>query len=118
VNPTKLYAIDNRQPVCNGTWFVVRCGILKTKLEIMIRRLFEKLKLIKPRQPHLPQTNVSGSFKEWYLEFRSEMAKSFGVNYSISIASWTFSENHKHYYDKGLTPKEAVLEYVASKNCH
>lgn len=24
----------------------------------MIRRLFEKLKLIKPRQPHLPQTNV------------------------------------------------------------
>jgi len=27
----------------------------------MIRRLFEKLKLIKPRQPHLPQTNVSGS---------------------------------------------------------
>jgi len=83
----------------------------------MIRRLFEKLKLIKPRQPHLPQTNVSGSFKEWYLEFRSEMAKSFGVNYSISIASWTFSENHKHYYDKGLTPKEAVLEYAASKNC-
>ncbi|MBB5334497.1 hypothetical protein [Chryseobacterium koreense] len=27
----------------------------------MIRRLFEKLKLIKPRQPYLPQTNVSGS---------------------------------------------------------
>jgi hypothetical protein len=27
----------------------------------MIRILFEKLKLIKPRQPHLPQTNVSGS---------------------------------------------------------
>lgn len=27
----------------------------------MIRRLLEKLKLIKPRQPHLPQTNVSGS---------------------------------------------------------
>jgi hypothetical protein len=64
----------------------------------------------------LPQTNVSGSFKEWYLEFRSEIAKSFGVNYSISIASWTFSENHKHYYDKGLTPKEAVLEYASSKN--
>ena len=84
----------------------------------MIRRLLEALKLIKPCQPHLPQTNVSGSFKEWYLEFRSEMAKSFGVNYSISIASWTYSENHKHYYDKGLTPKEAVLEYAASKNCH
>lgn len=44
------------------------------------------------------------------------MAKSFGVNYSISIASWTFSENHKHYYYRGLTPKEAVLEYAASKN--
>lgn len=28
----------------------------------MIRRLFEKLKLIKPRQPHLPQTNVSSRF--------------------------------------------------------
>ncbi len=27
----------------------------------MIRRFFEKLKLIKPRQPHLPQANVSGS---------------------------------------------------------
>ncbi len=27
----------------------------------MLRRLFEKLKLIKPRQPHLPQTNVVGS---------------------------------------------------------
>lgn len=29
----------------------------------MLRRLFEKLKLIKPRQPHLPQTNVSGSLR-------------------------------------------------------
>lgn len=87
----------------------------QTIVHNMIRRLFEKLKLIKPRQP---QTNVSSSFEEWYLEFRSEMAKSFGVNYSISIASWTFSENHKHYYDKGLTPKEAVLEYAASKNYH
>ena len=28
----------------------------------MIRRLFGKLKLIKPRQPHLPQTNVSSRF--------------------------------------------------------
>ncbi len=81
----------------------------------MYRRLLQLLKLVKLRQPHLPQPNVNGSFKEWYLEFRSEMAKSFGVNYSISIASWTFSENHKHYYDKGLTPKEAVLEYAASK---
>jgi hypothetical protein len=26
----------------------------------MVQRLFEKLKLIKPRQPHLPQTSVSG----------------------------------------------------------
>jgi hypothetical protein len=82
----------------------------------MYRRLLELLKLVKPRQPHLPQTNVSGSFKEWYLEFRSEMAKSFGVNYSISIASWTFSENHKHYYDKGFTPKEAVLKYAKMLN--
>lgn len=27
----------------------------------MLRRFFEKLRLIKPRQPHLPQTNASGS---------------------------------------------------------
>lgn len=27
----------------------------------MLRILFEKLKLIKPRQPHLPQTNVRRS---------------------------------------------------------
>ena len=27
----------------------------------MHRRLLELLKLVKPRQPHLPQTNVSGS---------------------------------------------------------
>ena len=27
----------------------------------MYRRLLELLKLVKPRQPHLPQTNVSGS---------------------------------------------------------
>jgi hypothetical protein len=26
----------------------------------MYRRLLELLKLVKPRQPHLPQTNVSG----------------------------------------------------------
>lgn len=27
----------------------------------MYKRLLELLKLIKPRQPHLPQTNISGS---------------------------------------------------------
>ena len=27
----------------------------------MLRRLLELLKLVKPRQPHLPQANVSGS---------------------------------------------------------
>ena len=41
---------------------MVRCGIWKTKLENMIKRLYEKLKLVKPRQPHLLQTNVSGSY--------------------------------------------------------
>lgn len=39
----------------------------------MLRRLFEKLKLVKPRQPHLPQTNVRRSFsyeeaKKIYIE--------------------------------------------------
>ena len=29
----------------------------------MYRRLLESLKLVKPRQPHLPQTNVSGSVR-------------------------------------------------------
>jgi predicted lipoprotein len=33
----------------------------KQKLENMYRRLLELLKLVKPRQTHLPQTNVSGS---------------------------------------------------------
>ena len=60
------------------------------------------------------ETEISSSFESWYLKFRSEMAKSFDVNYSISIASWTFSENYKHYYDRGLTPKEAVIEYTTS----
>lgn len=27
----------------------------------MYKRLLELLKMVKPRQPHLPQTNVSGS---------------------------------------------------------
>lgn len=31
----------------------------------MLQRLFEKLKLIKPRHPHLPQTNVSGSCNQY-----------------------------------------------------
>jgi len=31
----------------------------------MIRRLLELLKLIKPRQPHLPQTNVSGRSEQF-----------------------------------------------------
>lgn len=51
----------------------------------MIRRLFEKLKLVKPRQLHLPQTNVSGSLPieevalhaadDWYdtAKFRSDV---------------------------------------------
>lgn len=93
------------------------CTVIKGGREVAIPLLTAggkpRVKIEKPRK-NLPQTNVSGSFKEWYLEFRNEMVKSFGVNYSISIASWTFSENHKHYYDSGLTPKEAVLEYAAS----
>lgn len=44
------------------------------------------------------------------------MARAFSVEYCMSIASWTFSENHKHYYYKGLTPIEAVLEYAMAKN--
>lgn len=41
-----------------------------------MRRLFEKLKLIKPRQPHLPQTNVSGSL----LSFEQCLREEFLVN--------------------------------------
>ena len=36
----------------------------------MIRRLLELLKLVKPRQPHLPQTNVSSSVIELANEAR------------------------------------------------
>jgi predicted transcriptional regulator len=51
----------------------------------MYRKLLELLKLIKPRQPHLPQTNVSGSLPieevslhaadDWYdtAKFRSDI---------------------------------------------
>ena len=35
--------------------------INKMYTENMLRKLFEKLKLIKPHQLHLPQANVSGS---------------------------------------------------------
>lgn len=57
----------------------------------------------------------SDNFKEWYLEYREEMAKVFNVNYAICIASWTFADSHKKYYIKGLTPKDAVLEYISEK---
>ena len=45
------------------------------KVEIMIRRLFKKLKLIKPRQPHLPQTNVSGSLHSAMNEIENAMER-------------------------------------------
>lgn len=54
----------------------------------------------------------SGSFNEWYLQYRNEMSKAFSVEYAIEIASWSFRENHKKYFTEGLSPKEAVLEYM------
>ena len=36
----------------------------------MLRRLFEKLKLVKPCQPHLPQTNVSCCFHEFEKHYK------------------------------------------------
>lgn len=59
---------------------------------------------------------VSDRFKEWYIEYRSEMAKAFNADYAICIASWTFSENHEKYFIKGLSPKEAVLEYMIDRD--
>lgn len=56
------------------------------------------------------------SFKEWYLEYRNEMAKAFNSDYAICIASWTFMENHAKYYLAGFSPKEAVIEYMSDKN--
>ena len=73
-------------------------------------------KLFRKRDTALSKPVVSGSFKEWYLEYRNEMAKAFNANYAICIASWTFSENHEKYFIKGLSPKEAVLEYMVEKN--
>lgn len=52
------------------------------------------------------------SFVDWYDTFRGELAKRLGVDYVISIISWTFSEHHKHLFDKGLSPREAALEYI------
>ena len=51
------------------------------------------------------------TFEQWYLQFRNEIAKEYDVNYSISVTSWTFSDAYKHYFDKGLTPKQAVVIY-------
>ena len=45
----------------NGLRLVVRRGIRTTKLSIMIRRLLEALRLIKPQKPRLQQADVSGS---------------------------------------------------------
>jgi hypothetical protein len=39
----------------------------------MYRRLLEALRLVKPREPHLPQTNVSGSY---LLQFDKEYVNS------------------------------------------
>lgn len=44
----------------------------------MIRRLFEKLKLIKPRQPHLHKANVSGSLSD--TDFVCGKCKAWGCN--------------------------------------
>ena len=54
-------------------------------------------------------------FNEWYKEFRSEMVRSSGVDYAIAIASYTIKDNHKHYFDKGLSPKQSVVEYLSSR---
>jgi hypothetical protein len=45
----------------------------------MYRRLLELLRLIKPRQPHLPQTNVSGSQL-------SQFEKEYVYSYTDAIA--------------------------------
>ena len=58
-------------------------------------------KLFRKRDTALSKPVVSGSFKEWYLEYRIEMAKAFNADYAICIASWTFSENHEKYFIKG-----------------
>ena len=62
----------------------------------MLRRLFEKLKLIKPRQPHLPQTNVSGSASRnpyqlvWY---RSDWSKSKTEKNNAKYWEWEIMHN-------------------------
>lgn len=56
------------------------------------------------------KTIINSTFEDWYLDFREEVAKKYGANYSISVISWTFSENYLYLYERGLTPKKAVLE--------
>ena len=55
-------------------------------------------------------------FKTWYLEFREEVCNNFGVGYAISVSSWTFSDAFQHFYDRGLTPKGAIQEYIKLNN--
>lgn len=74
-----------------------------------------KTLFIRNTNPNNPNPVGYGSFGEWYLQYRVEMAKKFNVNYAISIASWTFSEHHRKYFDRGLSPIEAVSQYILDK---
>jgi len=55
-------------------------------------------------------------FIQWYLIFRKELAARMGVNYTIYVASWTYSDVFKPYYDDELTPKDAVKKYISNKS--
>ena len=69
-------------------------------LKNMYRRLLELLKLVKPRQPHLPQTNVSGS-----LSFKEQM-----INDIIPFVERMIEKEKEHLY--WLESKNAPKEFI------
>jgi hypothetical protein len=66
----------------------------------MIQRLLELLKLVKPRQPHLPQTNVSGS-----VVLVREILSEKQINRAI-----LYYTKHKEYVDDMVRLTENAFE--------
>ena len=75
----------------------------------MIRRLLEKLKLIKPRQPHLPQTNVIIRFTITYcVDGNLGTVQSWEcIAESKEMAEYDFWDRHNSLYTDILSIEES-----------
>ena len=60
------------------------------------------------------KTNFSVNFEDWYIDFRHEISKKFGVRHCVDFVNWELCEDYRFYYDKGLTPKEALENYFSN----